>query len=56
MPDLVRIESDGLAVEVSSLGAEMQSITSRDGRSWLWNGDPAFWAGRSRVDGMCPTG
>lgn len=47
MPDLVRIESDGLAVEVSSLGAEMQSLTSKDGRSWLWNGDPAFWAGRS---------
>lgn len=49
MPDLVRIESDGLAVEVSSLGAEMQSLTSRDGRSWLWNGDPAFWAGRSPI-------
>ena len=49
MPDLARIESDDLAVEVSSLGAEMQSITSRDGRSWLWNGDPAFWAGRSPI-------
>jgi galactose mutarotase-like enzyme len=47
MPDLVRIESDGLVVAVSSLGAEMQSLTSRDGRSWLWNGDPAFWGGRS---------
>jgi galactose mutarotase-like enzyme len=49
MPDLVRIESDGLAVEVSSLGAEMQSLTTRDGRSWGWNGDPAFWAGRSPI-------
>ena len=49
MPDLVRIESDGLAVEVSFLGAEMQSLTTRDGRSWLWNGDPAFWAGRSPI-------
>lgn len=49
MPDLVRIESDGLAVEVSSVGAEMQSLTTRDGRSWLWNGDPAFWAGRSPI-------
>lgn len=47
MPDLVRIESDRLAVEVSALGAEMQSLATRDGRSWLWNGDPAFWAGRS---------
>ena len=49
MPDLVRIESDQLAVEVSSLGAEMQSLKTRDGRSWLWHGDPAFWAGRSPI-------
>lgn len=49
MPDLVRIESDQLAVEVSSLGAEMQSFTTRDGRSWGWNGDPAFWTGRSPI-------
>lgn len=49
MPDLVRIESDDLAVEVSSLGAEMQSLMTRDGRSWLWNGDAAFWAGRSPI-------
>lgn len=49
MPDLVRIESDGLAVEVSSLGAEMQSLTTRDGRSWGWHGDPAFWGGRSPI-------
>ena len=34
MPDLVRIESDKLAVEVSSLGAEMQSLRTLDGRSW----------------------
>ena len=47
MPDLVRIESDRLAVEVSSLGAEMQSLRTHDGRSWLWHGDPAFWGGRS---------
>lgn len=49
MPDLLRIESDKLAVEVSSLGAEMQSLTTRDGRSWGWNGDPAFWTGRSPI-------
>jgi galactose mutarotase-like enzyme len=49
MSDLVRIESDQLAVEVSSLGAEMQSLTTRDGRSWGWHGDPAFWAGRSPI-------
>jgi galactose mutarotase-like enzyme len=49
MPDLVRIESDELAVEVSSLGAEMQSFRTQDGRSWGWHGDPAFWGGRSPI-------
>lgn len=49
MADLVRIESDGLLATVSSFGAEMQSLEGRDGRSWLWNGDPAYWAGRSPI-------
>ena len=49
MPDLVRIESDKLAVEVSSLGAEMQSLRTKDGRSWGWHGDPAYWGGRSPI-------
>jgi galactose mutarotase-like enzyme len=46
---LTRISNDFLTVDVSSLGAEMQSITSTDGRNWLWNGDAAFWNGRSPI-------
>lgn len=49
MPEIVRIESSELAVEVSSLGAEMQSLAHRDGRQWLWNGDAQWWSGRSPV-------
>ena len=49
MPNTVRIGNDYLAVDVSSLGAEMQTLTSSDGRSWLWNGDAAFWTGRSPI-------
>lgn len=49
MPELVRIENDRLAIEISSLGAEMQSLVSSDGRHWLWNGDAAWWTGRSPV-------
>ncbi|OJF92326.1 aldose 1-epimerase family protein [Pararhizobium antarcticum] len=49
MPTSVRIENQSLAVDVSPLGAEMQAITSSDGRSWLWNGDVAYWGGRSPV-------
>jgi galactose mutarotase-like enzyme len=49
MPDLIRIESDALAVDISSLGAEMQSLATKDGRAWGWNGDPAYWTGRSPI-------
>jgi galactose mutarotase-like enzyme len=49
MPASMRIGNDHLTVDISSLGAEMQAITSKDGRSWLWNGDAAFWGGRSPV-------
>lgn len=47
--DLTRIGNDQLSVAVSPLGAEMQSIVSSDGQSWLWDGDAAFWNGRSPV-------
>lgn len=46
---LTHISNEHLTVDVSSLGAEMQSLTSSDGRNWLWSGDAAFWAGRSPV-------
>ena len=46
---LIEIGNDELRVAVSPLGAEMQSIVTNDGQSWLWDGDPAFWAGRSPV-------
>ncbi|MCL6706916.1 aldose 1-epimerase family protein [Pseudomonas sp. R2.Fl] len=49
MPEIARIENDILAVEVSSLGAEMQSLTDRAGRSFLWNGDAEWWSGRSPI-------
>ncbi|KQV28581.1 aldose epimerase [Rhizobium sp. Root1203] len=49
MPSPTRIANQYLTVDVSSLGAEMQALTTSDGRSWLWNGDAAFWGGRSPI-------
>lgn len=49
MPSIHRIANTHIGVEVSSLGAEMQSLKTADGRDWLWNGDAAFWTGRSPV-------
>ena len=49
MSTLTRIANSHLAVDISSLGAELQAITTADGRNWLWNGDPAWWTGRSPI-------
>lgn len=46
---LTRISNSDLTVDVSSLGAEMQSLSTRDGRDWLWSGDATYWTGRSPV-------
>tara|TARA_B100000745_G_C20075099_1_gene367148 strand:- start:10 stop:855 length:846 start_codon:yes stop_codon:yes gene_type:complete len=44
----VRIENELLTVEVSTLGAELQSIKSIEtGKEYLWQGNPDFWARRA---------
>jgi galactose mutarotase-like enzyme len=47
MSETIRIANAELAVAISTLGAEMQSLKTADGRDWLWNGDPSWWTGRS---------
>jgi galactose mutarotase-like enzyme len=44
-----RIASDRLTAEISEAGAELQRLTDAAGRDWLWDGDPAFWAGRAPI-------
>lgn len=46
---LTRIANGEITVDVAALGAEMQSIQTRDGRHWLWHGDATSWTGRSPV-------
>lgn len=42
------LENGFLRVEVAEKGAELQSVrTGPDGVEWLWNGDAAWWQGRS---------
>ena len=44
------LENDSLKVEVSSLGAELQSILGKsDQLEYLWQGDATHWARRSPV-------
>jgi galactose mutarotase-like enzyme len=46
---LTRIANDQITVDIAALGAEMQSIQTRDGRNWLWHGDASYWTGRSPI-------
>lgn len=45
----MKIQNEFLTVEVSLMGAELQSIKSADGVEYLWQGDPKYWAGRASV-------
>lgn len=46
---LHRIASERLTAEISEDGAELRRLTDAAGRDWLWDGDPAFWAGRAPI-------
>lgn len=43
----VSISTDALSAEISALGAELIRLQDRTGAELLWDGDPAFWNGRS---------
>ncbi len=42
----ITISNEYLTVEISPMGAELQSIR-KGGKEYLWNGDPAVWSGRA---------
>lgn len=45
-----RLSNDKLVVEISTLGAELQSIYNKETRlEYLWNADPQVWAKHSPV-------
>ncbi len=41
------IKNGSMRVTVSTLGAQMQSITGADGTEYLWYGDAAYWGSRA---------
>lgn len=43
----MHIGNDHLSIEISERGAELRSVRTPDGAEWLWQGDPAYWGGRS---------
>ena len=47
--DSAIIKSSALTAEISSLGAELQTLRTSDGRDLQWDGDPAVWKGRAPI-------
>lgn len=47
MADLITCKNEKLTFTASTAGAELQSIQSNGGISYLWYGDAAYWAGRA---------
>lgn len=47
MTETVSISSPALSAQISALGAELVRLQDGAGRDLLWDGDPAFWTGRS---------
>ncbi len=43
----VTISSPLIEAQIAELGAELARLRDKDGRDLLWDGDPAFWTGRS---------
>ncbi len=47
---MLRLNNDKLVVEINTLGAELQSIYSKETKlDYLWNADPQIWAKHSPV-------
>ena len=40
---IITIKNEFLEVSISSVGAEIQSVISKDGKEYIWQGDPAYW-------------
>lgn len=49
MSELIKIKNDKLTVEISTYGAELQSIKNTDGIEYIWEGNPEFWSGKAPV-------
>ncbi len=44
---MIRIKNEYLEVQVSDIGAELQSIKDQEGTEYLWQGNPEYWSSRA---------
>lgn len=45
----ITIQNQAVRLTVDTLGAQMMHLQSADGREYLWQGDPKYWADRAPV-------
>lgn len=46
---LITIQNENLTVQISTFGAELQSVIGKGGTEFIWEGDPAVWEDRAPV-------
>ena len=49
MSSIITLKNDSLTVTVSTMGAEIQSVTGNDGHEYMWCGDPSVWGGHAPI-------
>ena len=49
MSQLITIKNEFLSATISTVGAELQSVRSAEGKEYIWQGDPAFWKGHAPI-------
>ncbi len=45
----ILIQNESLKVQISPLGAEIQSVVDQNNAERMWQGDPKFWTGRAPI-------
>lgn len=46
---MIELKNEKLTVLINETGAELTSVKNRDGREYIWCGDPAIWSGHCPV-------
>ena len=49
MSNFIEIKNEYLSISISTLGAELSTITGKGGTEFLWNGDKNVWSGKAPV-------
>ena len=49
MSTIITLQNDHLTVDISTRGAEILSVRSARGTEFIWEGDPAVWAGHAPI-------